>query len=158
MVYKTSRKNLVYQPCLKSDHWYCHVNWNRCKMTTSVDSKVKANRYQYELIIICCSFVGCPKSIASKVLVVWMPHQNVKSIRQVVFKLSRSQAISCIGYKLQCWSSNCCGSHLGFRRMPQINSIRGFGGIKAISKCEVNWTSCFQTIAFTSNTGHRVQC
>ena len=39
------------------------------------------------------------------------PYQNVKSIRRAVFKISRSQAI------------NCCGGHLSFRRMPQINSI-----------------------------------
>ena len=38
-------------------------------------------------------FVECPKSTASEVLVVLRPYQNVKSIRQVVFKISRSQAI-----------------------------------------------------------------
>ena len=37
--------------------------------------------------------------------------------------------------------------------MPQINSIRGLSSIKAISKCEVNPTSGFQDIAFTSNCG-----
>ena len=45
-------------------------------------------------------FVECPKSIASEVLVVLSPYQNVKSIQQAVFKLSRSQAISCIGYNV----------------------------------------------------------
>ena len=45
-------------------------------------------------------FVECPKSIAFEVLVVLRPYQNVKSIRQVVFKISRSQAISCIGYNV----------------------------------------------------------
>ena len=45
-------------------------------------------------------FIECPKSIASEVLVVLRPYQNVKSIRQVVFKLSRSQSISCIGYNV----------------------------------------------------------
>ena len=45
-------------------------------------------------------FVECPKSIASEVLVVLRPHQNVKSIRQAVFKISCSQAISCIGYNV----------------------------------------------------------
>ena len=45
-------------------------------------------------------FVECPKSITSEVLVVLRPYQNVKSIRQAVFKLSRSQAISCIGYNV----------------------------------------------------------
>ena len=48
-------------------------------------------------------------------------------------------------------SSNCCGGHLGFRRMPQINSVRGLSGIKAIPKCEVILTSGLQDIAFTSN-------
>ena len=38
-------------------------------------------------------FVECPKSIVSEVLVVLRPYQNVKSIRQAVFKISRSQAI-----------------------------------------------------------------
>ena len=38
-------------------------------------------------------FVECPKSIASEVLVVLRSYQNVKSIRQAVFKISRSQAI-----------------------------------------------------------------
>ena len=45
-------------------------------------------------------FVECPKSIVSEVLVVLRPYQNVKSIQQAVFKLSRSQAISCIGYNV----------------------------------------------------------
>ena len=45
-------------------------------------------------------FVECPKSIASQVLVVIRPYQNVKSIRQAVFKISCSQAISCIGYNV----------------------------------------------------------
>ena len=43
-------------------------------------------------------FVECPTLIASKVLVVLRPYQNMKSIRQMVFNLSRSQAIFCIGY------------------------------------------------------------
>ena len=45
-------------------------------------------------------FVECPKSIASKVLVVLRPYQNTKSIRRAVFKISRSQAIFCIGYNV----------------------------------------------------------
>ena len=45
-------------------------------------------------------FVECPKSIASEVLVVLRPYQNVKSIRRAVFKIPRSQAISCIGYNV----------------------------------------------------------
>ena len=38
-------------------------------------------------------FVECPISIAFEVLVVLRPYQNVKSIRQAVFKISRSKAI-----------------------------------------------------------------
>ena len=45
-------------------------------------------------------FVECPKPIVSKVLVILRPYQNMKSIRQAVFKISRSQAISCIGYNV----------------------------------------------------------
>ena len=45
-------------------------------------------------------FVKCPTSIASKVLVVSRPYQNVKSIWKAVFKILRSQAISCIGYNV----------------------------------------------------------
>ena len=45
-------------------------------------------------------FVECRKYIASQVLVVLRPYQNVKSIRQAVFKISCSQAISCIGYNV----------------------------------------------------------
>ena len=130
------------------------------------------------------------------------PYQNVKWIRQAVFKISRSQAINCCGghlgfgrmpqinsvqglssiqaiskyevnptsgfqdiaftsnilHRVQCLSSNCCGGHLGFHGMPKIDSVRGLGSIKAISKCEVNLTSGFQDIVFTSNILHRVQC
>ena len=125
--------------------------------------------------------VKCLKSISSEVLVVLKPYQNLKSIRQTVFKLQRSQAISCIRYnvnlqtavvaifiyvecpksiasqvlskcevyltsgfqataftsnilyRVQCSSLNCCGGHLDFGRIPQINSVRGLSGIKVIS-------------------------
>ena len=40
-------------------------------------------------------FVECPNSTASEVVL--RPYQNVKSIQQAVFKLTRSQAMSCIG-------------------------------------------------------------
>ena len=43
-------------------------------------------------------FVECPKSIASEVTVILRPYQNVKLIWQAVFKISRSQEISCIVY------------------------------------------------------------
>ena len=36
-------------------------------------------------------FVECPKSIASKVLMVFRSYENLKVIRQSVFKLSRLQ-------------------------------------------------------------------
>ena len=45
-------------------------------------------------------FVECPKSIASQVLVVLRPYQNVKSIQQAVFNLPHSQSIPCIGYNV----------------------------------------------------------
>ena len=45
-------------------------------------------------------FVEYATSIASKVLVVLRPYQNMKSIRRAVFNLSRSQAIFCIGYNV----------------------------------------------------------
>ena len=38
--------------------------------------------------------------------------------------------------------------------MPQVNSIRGLSGIKAISKYEVDLTRGFQATAFTSNILH----
>ena len=38
-------------------------------------------------------FIECPKSIDFEVLMVLRPYQNVKSIRQAVFKISRSQTI-----------------------------------------------------------------
>ena len=45
-------------------------------------------------------FVECPKSIASEVLVVLRPYQNVKLIRLAIFNQPRSQAISFIGYNI----------------------------------------------------------
>ena len=45
-------------------------------------------------------FVKCPKSIVPKVLVVLRSYQNVNLIRQAVFNLLHSQAISCIGYNV----------------------------------------------------------
>ena len=47
----------------------------------------------------------------------------------------------------------CCATQAFFRRMPKINSVRGLSSIKAIPKCEVNLTSRFQNIVFTSNCG-----
>ena len=61
-----------------------------------------------------------------------------------------------IMYWLQCLSSNCCGGHLGFHKMPQINSVRGLSGIKVIYKCKFNPTCGFQSTAFTSNILYRV--
>ena len=62
------------------------------------------------------------------------------------------------GHPILYKSSNCYGGHLGFRKLPQINSVRGLSGIKVISKCEFNLTSGFQSTAFTSNILHMVQC
>ena len=82
-------------------------------------------------------FLECPKSIASKVLVVLRPYQNVKSIQQAVFKLSRSQAISCIGYNVnlqtavaailvfvECPKSIACEVLVVLRPYQNVKSIR----------------------------------
>ena len=78
-------------------------------------------------------------------------YQNVKSIRQAVFKLPHSQEISCIGYNVNLQTA--VAAILVF-----VECVRGLSGTKAISKCQVNPTSSFQTIAFTSNILHRVPC
>ena len=57
--------------------------------------------------------------------------------------------ISCKGYNVNLETA--VVAILVFCRMSHINSIQGLSGIKAISKCEVNPTSGFQDIAFTSN-------
>ena len=85
------------------------------------------------------------------------PYQNEKSIRQAVLKISRSQAISRIGYNVKL--QTVVVAILVFVECPKsIVSELGLSGIKAISKCEVNPTSGFQDIAFTSTILHRVQC
>ena len=56
--------------------------------------------------------------------------------------------ISCKGYNVNLETA--VVAILVFCRMSHINSIQGLSGIKAISKCEVNPTSGFQDIAFTS--------
>ena len=58
------------------------------------------NVYLQTAVVAILVFVECPKSIASEVLVILRSYQNVKSIWQAVFKISRSQAISCIGYNV----------------------------------------------------------
>ena len=105
-------------------------------------------------------FVECPKSIASEVLVVLRPYQNVKSIRRAIFELPRSQAISCIGYNVNLQTavaailifvecpksiasviSKCEVNRTSGFQATAFTSVRGLSGIKAISKCEVNPTS-----------------
>ena len=99
-------------------------------------------------------FVECHKSIAFEVLVVLRTYQNVESFWQVVFKILRSQAISCIGYNVNLQTP--VAAILVYVEMPKIDSVRGLSGIKAISKCKVNLTNAFQNIAFTSNILYRV--
>ena len=95
-------------------------------------------------------FVECPKSIASEILVVLRPYQNVKSTRQAVFKLPRSQAISCIGYNVNLQIA--VAAILIFIECPK--SIAS----EVLSKYEVNPPSGFQATAFTSNILYRIKC
>ena len=78
------------------------------------------------------------------------PCENVKSIRQAVFKLLPSPAISRIGYNVNLQTA--VAAILIFIECPK--SI----GSEVLSKCEVNPTSGFQAPAFTSNILYRVQC
>ena len=81
-------------------------------------------------------FVECPKSIASEVLVVSRPYQNVKSIQQAVLKLSRSQAISCIGYNVNLQTA--VGAILVFVECPKsiasqvLVVLRPYQNVKSI--------------------------
>ena len=68
----------------------------RSQATSSIGYNVN---FQAAMVAI-LFFVECPKSVASEVLVVLRPYQNVKSIRQAVFMISHSQTISCIGYNV----------------------------------------------------------
>ena len=74
------------------------------------------------------------------------PYQNVKSMRQAVFKLPHSQEISCIGYNINLQTA--VAAILVFVECPK-SIARGLSGFKDISKCEVNPTCGFQDIAFT---------
>ena len=86
------------------------------------------------------------------------PYQNVKLIRQAVFKLPHSQAISCIRYNVNLQTGMV--AILILVEFPKsIAFDRGLSGIKVISKCEVNPTSTFQlATAFTHNILYRVKC
>ena len=81
-------------------------------------------------------FVKFPKSIASEVLVVLRPYQNVKSIRQAVFKISRSQAISCLGYNVNL--QNAVAAILVFEECPKsiasevLVVLRPYQNVKSI--------------------------
>ena len=72
----------------------------------------------------------------------------MKSIRLADLNLPRSQEISCIGYNVTLLYT----AVAAIFRMRQIR-VRGLGGMKAISKCEVNQTGGFQDIALTINFG-----
>ena len=88
-------------------------------------------------------FVECPKSIVSEVSVVLRPYQNVKSIRQAVFKLLRSQAISCIGHDANLQTA--VAAILIFLECPKLIASQ------VLSKCEVNPTSGFQAFKYFQN-------
>ena len=61
------------------------------------------------------------------------PYQNVKSIRQAVCRLSRSQAISCIGYNVNLQTA--VVAILVLVECPK-SIVRGLSGIKAILKSD----------------------
>ena len=97
------------------------------------------------------------------VILLWQPFcfsydvQNQLDVNQIS-GFQATAFTSNILHRVQCYYLNCCGGHLGFLRMPQINTVRGITGIKTISKCEVNPTCGFQATAFTSKSLHRIQC
>ena len=94
-------------------------------------------------------FVECPKSITSQVLVVLRPNQNVKSIRQAVFKMSCSQAISCMGYNVNLQTA--VAAILVFVECPKstasqvLGVLRSYQNVKSISQA-VFKISCSQAI------------
>ena len=87
-------------------------------------------------------FVECPKSIAFEVLVVLRPYQNVKSIQQAVFKVSRSQAISCIGYNVNVQTA--VAAILVFEECPKsiasevLVVLRPYQNVKSIQQVVFN--------------------
>ena len=95
-------------------------------------------------------FAECPKSIASQVLVVLRPYQNVKSIQQAVFKLSRSQAMSCIGYNVNLQTA--VAAILVFAECPKsiafevLVVLRSYQNVQSIRQA-VFKISCSQAIA-----------
>ena len=76
------------------------------------------------------------------------PYQNVKSIRQAVFKLPRSQAISCIGYNVNLQTA--VAAILIFVECPKpiVSEV-----LVVLRPYQVNQISGFQDITFTSNCG-----
>ena len=95
-------------------------------------------------------FVECPKSIASQVLVVLRPYQNVKSIRQAIFKISCSQAISCIGYNVNLQTA--VAAILVFVEYPKsiasevLVVLRSYQNVKSIRQAVIK-ISCSQAIS-----------
>ena len=96
-------------------------------------------------------FIECPKSFASEVLVVLRRYKNVKSIRSAVFKISHSQAISCIGYNVNLQTA--VAVILVFVECPKsiasevLVVLRPYQNVKSIRQ------AVFQDIPFTSNCG-----
>ena len=94
-------------------------------------------------------FAECPK--ASEVLVVLRPYQNVKSIQQAVFKLSRSQAILCIGYNVNLQTA--VAAILIFIECPKsiasqvLVVLRSYQNVKSIRQA-VFKISCSQAISY----------
>ena len=114
-------------------------------------------------------FVECPKSIASEVLVVLRPYQNVKSIRHAVYKISRSQAISCIGYNVNVQTA--VAAILVFVECPKsiasevLVVLRPYQNVKSIqqahisrSQAIVNGRTDRQTDRRTDGQGHSIIC
>ena len=95
-------------------------------------------------------FLECPKSLAYEVLVVLRSYQNVKSIRQAVFKISRSQAISCIGYNVNIQTA--VAAMLVFVECPKsiasevLVVLRPYQNVKSIWRA-VFKISCSQSIS-----------
>ena len=96
-------------------------------------------------------FIECPKSKASQVLVVLRSYQNVKSIRQAVFKISCSQAISYKGYNVNLQTA--VAAILVFIECPKSKAsqvlvvLRSYQNVKSIRQA-VFKISCSQAISY----------
>ena len=75
-------------------------------------------------------FIGCLKSTGSQL--------------DITYIISGFQAIaftSNILHMVQCKSSYCCGCHVVFLRIPQMNSVRGITGIDMWSQSDKSFSS-----------------